>query len=66
MQQSGDQCRLSALRMPNYSYVTDLTSLIRFHDVLHGVAADALRAPDALRAAAAFGWPALKRSAGWG
>src|SRR3954465_11730508 len=31
MQQSGDQCGLAAVRMPHYSYVADLTSLVRFH-----------------------------------
>jgi hypothetical protein len=31
MQQSGDQSGFAAVRMPDYSYVTDLTSLIRFH-----------------------------------
>ena len=31
MQQSGDQGGLAAVRMPHYSYVADLTSLVRFH-----------------------------------
>ena len=31
MQQSGNQCGFAAVRMPHYSYVTDLTSLVRFH-----------------------------------
>src|SRR4051794_37669990 len=31
MQQSGDQGGLAAVRMPDYSYVADLTSLVRFH-----------------------------------
>ncbi len=34
MQQSGDQGGLATVRMPHYSYVADLTSLIRFHGVL--------------------------------
>ena len=34
MQQSGNQRRLAAMRMPHYSYVADLTSLIRFHVAL--------------------------------
>ena len=34
MQQSGDQSGLAAVRMPHYSYVADLTSLVRFHGVL--------------------------------
>ncbi len=31
MQQSGNQGGLAAVRMPHYSYVADLTSLVRFH-----------------------------------
>ncbi len=31
MQQGGDQGGLAAVRMPHYSYVADLTSLVRFH-----------------------------------
>jgi hypothetical protein len=31
MQQSGDQGGFATVRMPHYSYVADLTSLIRFH-----------------------------------
>ena len=31
MQQRGNQRRLSAMCMPHYSYVADLTSLVRFH-----------------------------------
>ena len=31
MQQSGNQRGFSAVRMPYYSYVTDLTSLVGFH-----------------------------------
>ena len=31
MQQSGDQGGFAAVRMPHYSYVADLTSLVRFH-----------------------------------
>jgi hypothetical protein len=34
MQQSGNQGGLAAVRMPHYSYVADLTSLVRFHGVL--------------------------------
>ncbi len=34
MQQRGNQSRLAAVRMPHYSYVADLTSLVRFHGVL--------------------------------
>ena len=34
MQQSGHQCCLPAVRMPHYSYVADLTSLIRLHKLL--------------------------------
>jgi len=33
MQQSGDQGGLAAVRMPHYSYVADLTSLVGFHGV---------------------------------
>jgi hypothetical protein len=36
MQQSGNQGGLAAVRMPHYSYVADLTSLVRFHGVLLG------------------------------
>ena len=36
MQQSGDQRGFATVRMPHYSYVADLTSLIRFHGVLLG------------------------------
>jgi hypothetical protein len=32
MQQSGNQGGFAAVRMPHYSYVADLTSLVRFHD----------------------------------
>src|SRR5271157_6358096 len=35
MQQSGDQGGLATVRMPHYSYVADLTSLVRFHGFLH-------------------------------
>jgi hypothetical protein len=31
MQQRGNQSGLAAVRMPDYSYVADLTSLVRFH-----------------------------------
>src|SRR5271165_4084757 len=31
MQQSGDDGGFAAVRMPHYSYVADLTSLVRFH-----------------------------------
>ena len=31
MQQSGNQGGLATVRMPHYSYVADLTSLVRFH-----------------------------------
>ena len=31
MQQSGDQGGFATVRMPHYSYVADLTSLVRFH-----------------------------------
>src|ERR1700676_2779693 len=31
MQQSGNQGGLAAVRMPHYSYVADLTSLVHFH-----------------------------------
>jgi hypothetical protein len=34
MQQSGNQSSFAAVRMPHYSYVTDLTSLVRFHLLL--------------------------------
>jgi len=34
MQQSGDQGGFATVRMPHYSYVTDLTSLVRFHSAL--------------------------------
>jgi hypothetical protein len=34
MQQSGDQGGLAAVRMPHYSYVADLTSLVGFHILL--------------------------------
>ena len=34
MQQSGDQSGFAAVRMPDYSYITDLTSLVRFHGFL--------------------------------
>jgi hypothetical protein len=34
MQQSGDQGGFATVRMPHYSYVADLTSLVRFHGVL--------------------------------
>ena len=34
MQQSGDEGGLAAVRMPHYSYVADLTSLVRFHGLL--------------------------------
>jgi hypothetical protein len=34
MQQRGNQCGFAAMRMPHYSYVADLTSLIGFHGVL--------------------------------
>jgi hypothetical protein len=34
MQQSGDQRGFATVRMPHYSYVADLTSLVRFHGVL--------------------------------
>src|SRR5208283_3931705 len=34
MQQSGNKCGFAALRMPHYSDVADLTSLVRFHSVL--------------------------------
>ena len=33
MQQRGNQCGFAAVRMPHYSYVADLTSLVRFHNV---------------------------------
>ena len=33
MQQSGNQGGLAAVRMPHYSYVADLTSLVRFHSL---------------------------------
>ncbi len=33
MQQRGNQRRFAALSMPHYSYVADLTSLVRFHRV---------------------------------
>jgi hypothetical protein len=31
MQQRGNQGGFAAVRMPHYSYVADLTSLVRFH-----------------------------------
>ena len=34
MQQSGDQSGFATVRMPHYSHVADLTSLVRFHGVL--------------------------------
>ena len=34
MQQSGDQGGFATVRMPHYSYVADLTSLVGFHGVL--------------------------------
>ena len=34
MQQSGDEGGFAAVRMPHYSYVADLTSLVGFHGVL--------------------------------
>ena len=34
MQQSGNQGGFAAVRMPHYSYVADLTSLVRFHGFL--------------------------------
>jgi hypothetical protein len=34
MQHGGDQGGFTAVRMPHYSYVADLTSLVRFHLVL--------------------------------
>ena len=34
MQQSGDKGGFAAVRMPHYSYVADLTSLVRFHELL--------------------------------
>jgi hypothetical protein len=34
MQQGGNEGGFAALRMPHYSYVADLTSLVRFHEVL--------------------------------
>src|SRR5580704_15338653 len=34
MQQGGNKRGLAAVRMPHYSYVADLTSLIRFHGSL--------------------------------
>ena len=34
MQQSGDEGGFAAVRMPHYSYVADLTSLVRFHGIL--------------------------------
>jgi hypothetical protein len=34
MQQSSNQGGFAAVRMPHYSYVADLTSLVRFHFVL--------------------------------
>jgi hypothetical protein len=37
MQQSGNHGGFAAVRMPHYSYVADLTSLIRFHGILLGL-----------------------------
>jgi hypothetical protein len=34
MQQSGDEGGFATVRMPDYSYVADLTSLIGFHGLL--------------------------------
>ncbi len=36
MQQSGNEGGFAAVRMPHYSYVADLTSLVRFHGILLG------------------------------
>jgi hypothetical protein len=36
MQQSGNYGGFTAVRMPHYSYVADLTSLVGFHGVLLG------------------------------
>ena len=60
MQQSGDQGGFATVRMPHYSYVADLTSLVRFHGVLlHLLGTPAV-------GQAAFGWSAPeKRRGSW-